>query len=77
MGEDVSEMLVLIAAQLKVAQIARANNPAAAAKAWRRFRPPAYPTDILTHIHDHKINRTDDLLPWNWAPLPSARHEAA
>jgi len=39
--------------------------------------PQAYLTDILTRIHDHKINRLDDLPPWNWSPLPSARHEAA
>lgn len=39
--------------------------------------PQAYLTDILTRIHDHKINRIDELLPWNWAPLPYAQHEAA
>lgn len=39
--------------------------------------PQAYLTDILTRIHDHKINRLDDLLPWNWAPLTTALHEAA
>ncbi|MBT0778473.1 IS66 family transposase [Paracoccus sp. pheM1] len=39
--------------------------------------PQAYLADILARIHDHKINRLDDLLPWNWSPLPSALHEAA
>lgn len=39
--------------------------------------PQAYLADILARIHDHKINRLDDLLPWNWSPLPSAQHEAA
>lgn len=34
--------------------------------------PLAYLADILDRIHDHKINRLDDLLPWNWAPLTSA-----
>lgn len=39
--------------------------------------PQAYLADILARIHDHKINRLDDLLPWNWSPLPSVLHEAA
>ena len=30
--------------------------------------PQAYLADVLARIHDHKINRLDDLLPWNWAP---------
>lgn len=28
--------------------------------------PQAYLTDILSRIRDHKINRLDELLPWNW-----------
>jgi transposase len=31
--------------------------------------PQAYITDLLNRIRDHKINRIDELLPWNWAPL--------
>lgn len=31
--------------------------------------PQAYITDLLNRIHDHKINRIAELLPWNWAPL--------
>lgn len=31
--------------------------------------PQAYITDLLSRIHDHKINRIDELLPWNWVPL--------
>ena len=31
--------------------------------------PQAYITDLLNRIHDHKINRIDELLPWNWVPL--------
>ena len=31
--------------------------------------PQAYLADILDRIHDHKINRLDELLPWNWAPM--------
>ena len=39
--------------------------------------PQAYLTDILTRIHDHKINRLDDLLPWNWSPLAAPPAAAA
>lgn len=39
--------------------------------------PQAYLADILARIHDHKINRLDDLLPWNWAPMTKALPEAA
>jgi hypothetical protein len=35
--------------------------------------PQAYITDLLNRIHDHKINRIDELLAWNWAPLPLPR----
>ena len=28
--------------------------------------------DILGRINDHKINRLDELLPWNWKPLADA-----
>lgn len=40
--------------------------------------PLAYLADVLDRIHDHKINRLDELLPWNWAPLTTAmdRHAA-
>ncbi|MBN9888116.1 transposase domain-containing protein, partial [Salipiger abyssi] len=26
----------------------------------------AWLADVLDRIHDHKINRLDELLPWNW-----------
>lgn len=29
--------------------------------------PRAWLTDVLDRIADHKINRIDELLPWNWA----------
>lgn len=39
--------------------------------------PQAYLTDILARIHDHKINRIDELLPWNWRPLATVQAVAA
>ena len=40
--------------------------------------PQAYLADVLDRINDHKINRLDELLPWNWTPAASApRAEAA
>lgn len=38
--------------------------------------PQAYLTDILERINDHKINRIDELLPWNWVP-PKLADKAA
>ena len=29
------------------------------------LNPLAYRADVLDRIHDHKINRLDELLPWN------------
>ena len=29
--------------------------------------PQAWLTDVMDRIADHKINRIDELLPWNWA----------
>ena len=31
--------------------------------------PQAYLADIFARIQDHKINRIDELLPWNWKPV--------
>ena len=31
--------------------------------------PQAYLADIFARIHDHKINRIDELMPWNWKPV--------
>ncbi|MGC1505988.1 MAG: IS66 family transposase, partial [Sulfitobacter sp.] len=39
--------------------------------------PLAYLADILDRIHDHKINRLDELLPWNWVPLAAAQSKVA
>jgi transposase len=39
--------------------------------------PQAYLADVLDRIHDHKINRLDELLPWNWSPITSISAEAA
>lgn len=30
--------------------------------------PEAWLTWVLTHVADHKINRIDELMPWNWKP---------
>ncbi|KQV83958.1 IS66 family transposase [Rhizobium sp. Root1220] len=38
--------------------------------------PQAYLADVLNRIHDHKINRLDELLPWNWSPLVTISAEA-
>ncbi len=39
--------------------------------------PQAYLADILHRIHDHKINRTDELLPWNWTLMALPNSQAA
>jgi transposase len=39
--------------------------------------PQAYLADVLARIHDHKINRLHELLPWNWKPLPCQAGKAA
>ena len=39
--------------------------------------PQAYLTGILSRINDHKINRLDELLPWNWAPIVTPCAKAA
>ena len=39
--------------------------------------PQAYLADVLERINDHKINRLDELLPWNWQPLQTSQSEAA
>lgn len=39
--------------------------------------PQAYLADVLDRIHDHKINRIDELLPWNWTPARAVSDQAA
>ncbi|CUH81899.1 MULTISPECIES: IS66 family transposase [Tropicibacter] len=39
--------------------------------------PQAWLADVLDRIHDHKINRLDELLPWNWQPRSQLESEAA
>lgn len=31
--------------------------------------PPGYLADVVDRIHDYKINRLDELLPWNGSPV--------
>ena len=39
--------------------------------------PQAYLAAVLDRIQDHKINRIEELLPWNWAPMAAAHAKAA
>jgi len=39
--------------------------------------PQAYLADVLDRIHDHKINKLDELLPWNWLPIAAENSQAA
>ncbi|MET4101220.1 hypothetical protein ABIE58_000637 [Roseovarius sp. MBR-78] len=39
--------------------------------------PLAYLDDVLDRIHDHKINKLNELLPWNWVPLASVTRSQA
>lgn len=48
-----------LARAMTIIETAKMNN----------LEPQAYLTDLLSRIHDHKNNRLDELLPWNWAPL--------
>jgi len=41
------------------------------------LNPQAYLADVLSRIHDHKINRLDELLPWNWTPATQPNSRAA
>ncbi len=34
--------------------------------------PQAWLADVFARIADHPATRLDQLLPWNWAPLPDA-----
>jgi transposase len=39
--------------------------------------PQAYLADLLDRIHDHKVNRLAELLPWNWSPTAAEAPENA
>ena len=41
------------------------------------LNPQAYLADILGRIQEHKVNRLDELLPWNWSPLKAPKTAAA
>ena len=48
--------------------LARAMTIIESAK-MNNLDPQAYLTDLFRRVHDHKINRIDELMPWNWRPL--------
>jgi len=35
--------------------------------------PEAWLTWVATQVADHKINRIDELMPWNWTPEEASR----
>ena len=39
--------------------------------------PHAWLTHVLSRIADHKINRLDELLPWNWREAAAGEERAA
>jgi transposase len=41
------------------------------------LNPQAYLADILDRIHDHKMNRLYELLPWNWTSMAVQNSQAA
>ena len=43
---------------MTIIETAKANN----------LNPQDYIADLLSRLPDHKINRLDELLPWNWKP---------
>jgi transposase len=63
-------------AQTLAQTLARAMTVVETAK-LNGLDPQAYLADVLDRIHDHKINRLDELLPLNWAPLNAPHSEAA
>ncbi len=40
------------------------------------LNPELWLADVLARINDHKINRLDQLLPWNWTPLNADENTA-
>lgn len=41
------------------------------------LNPQAYFADFLDRIHDHRINKLNELLPWNWLPMAAADAQTA
>ncbi|MFC0500563.1 transposase domain-containing protein [Asaia krungthepensis] len=36
------------------------------------LNPQDYRADMIACINENRINRLDELLPWNWQPLAAA-----
>ncbi|MCQ9157297.1 IS66 family transposase, partial [Acidomonas methanolica] len=41
------------------------------------LNPHNYLADVLARINDHKVNRLNELLPWNWRPTAAPHKQAA
>ncbi|MEM9670446.1 MAG: transposase [Pseudomonadota bacterium] len=42
-----------------------------------QLNPQAYIADLLNRLPDHKINRLNELAPWNWQPSSDEKSKAA
>ena len=69
---DGDEVQVLV----EIETLARAMTIIETAK-LNGLDPQTYLADVLDRIHDHRINRLDELLPWNWAPMATDQAAAA
>lgn len=70
------EIAVFAGADTRAETLARAMTLIETAK-MNGINPQAWLADILDRIHDHKINRIDELLPWNWKLREAHQSEAA
>ena len=57
-GSAIAALRLNAATIMTIIETAKAND----------LNPQAYIADLLNRLPDHKINRLDDLAPWNWKP---------